>query len=279
MNYKVILVHVDDSRNAESRINAAADIALQEEACLIGLATTGINAYSAGGLTVRARSPEITAYLDARSRQADVALQRFNEIAAKRKLVSFEGVKSHDDAGRGVALHARYADLLVLGQLNRSEPAPGVASDFPESVVMESNRPALILPYTGHFEVIGKRILLAWNQGDEALNAVRGALPILRRADSVDLVWFERGRARSGAPANATADIESYLARHGVEVSALRIATDLDIGNAMLNQSAAANIDLIVMGCYGHSKLHEVLLGGATRTILQSMTVPVLMAH
>jgi nucleotide-binding universal stress UspA family protein len=137
----------------------------------------------------------------------------------------------------------------------------------------------LIVPYAGVAVEIGKRALVAWNESAEAAKAIAGALPLLKRAATVEVAMFDPERRTAGDERKPDADIVAYLARHGVKADVRRESTSLDAGNALLNLAAILGSDLLVMGCYGHSRMREILLGGASRTMLQSMTIPVLMAH
>jgi len=136
----------------------------------------------------------------------------------------------------------------------------------------------LVMPYAGTFDVVGKRALLAWNASREATRATTDALPFLRAADKVVVAPVKPDRAAHGeAPGT---DIGLYLSRHGVRVEVAAIeGTELDAGSALLSRAADLSIDLIVMGAYGHSRMSELILGGVTRTMMESMTVPVLMSH
>ena len=112
-----------------------------------------------------------------------------------------------------------------------------------------------------------------------AAPAVTAAIPLLKRAQNVDVVVFNpdsRGDAHGEMPG---ADIGLYLARHNIKVNVVRQKTDIDVGNALLSIATDLGSDMIVMGGYGHSRFREILLGGVTRTVLESMTVPILMAH
>jgi nucleotide-binding universal stress UspA family protein len=144
--------------------------------------------------------------------------------------------------------------------------------------VLAAGRPVVILPSVGTFATLGRRILVAWNPSREATRAVTDAIPLLRLADLVHVMAVNPKATEHGTVAGA--DIGLYLARHGVRVE---IKTDhgaeIDVGNELLSRAADLDADLIVMGGYGHSRLKEWVLGGATRTILESMTVPVLMSH
>ena len=177
-----------------------------------------------------------------------------------------------------VTMHARYADLVVIGQPNPDEGS-GVEPGFAHRLVLAAGRPVLAVPYAGEFKTIGKRVLVAWNAGREATRAVTDAIPLLRTADEVTVTAVRPGRT-PGHGEVPGADIGLYLSRHGVRVKVAAIeATDIDVGNELLSRAADRSCDLIVMGAYGHSRVSELVLGGVTRTLFDSMTVPVLMSH
>jgi nucleotide-binding universal stress UspA family protein len=148
---------------------------------------------------------------------------------------------------------------------------------FAGELVLGAGRPVLLVPYAGRYADAGKRVLIAWNASREAARAVADALPLLVRADAVDVVAFAPGGDHGEVPG---ADLAHYLARHGVKANAaVDSAPEVAIGERILTRAADTDADLIVMGAYGRSRLSELVLGGATRTLLAAMTVPVLMAH
>lgn len=279
MSYKTILVHVDQSRHAGARIERAAAIAIAENAHLIGVALTGISrfAYKPGGTDLQ--DPNLSAYLDCLHARGRHALAQFEQAARQMGVLSVETRLVDDDAAAGVSLQARYADLIVLGQSDPQEPSPSVLPDFPEDVMLHCGRPVLLVPYAGQPQPGPARVLLAWDASMEAMRAVGGAMPLLRRAARVDVAVFNPQALGDAHGAMPGADIALYLARHGVQVDVTQQDTDIDIGNALLSLAAERGSELIVMGGYAHSRLREIMLGGATRTVLASMTVPVLMAH
>lgn len=173
---------------------------------------------------------------------------------------------------------AVYADLLVLGQYDEHDPQThDVPDDFVEAVILGSGKPALVVPHAGDIQVTGRNVVIAWKPGREAAHAVASALPILRHAERVQVHTWGRDEFPL---AKSSLGIERYLQWHGVKATLQRHAdAPRDIGAALLDQAKRAGADLIVMGCYGHSRVRELVLGGATRTVLASMTVPVLMAH
>jgi nucleotide-binding universal stress UspA family protein len=279
MSYKTILVHVDHSRHAPQRIRVAAEIALRDNAHLVGLAMTGVSRYLLDSDTVDQQEPVLLTHISALKKQAEQALERYEELVRQMGVLSWERRLVDDEPAGGVSLEARYADLVVLGQTDTDEVLPAMMSDFPEYVVMYAGRPVLIVPYAGSFEHIGKKILVAWDGSMEASRAINGALPFLRQAHDVKVVVFNADKQVNVHGEQPGADIALYLARHGVNVDVLQETTDQDSGNALLSLAADTFADLLVMGCYAHSRFREVLLGGASRTVLESMTLPVLMAH
>jgi nucleotide-binding universal stress UspA family protein len=213
--------------------------------------------------------------------EAQAAEAVFRAASSRHRAVKCEWRSSNADAVAALCLSARYADLLVAGQPEpkgdeSSRLPPGFAGDL----VLSAGRPVLFVPYAGRFASVGKRVLVAWNAGREAARALRDALPLLKGAAQVDVVAFdpERGGASHGEVPGA--DIGLYLSRHGIKVNvSQQSGANIDIGAQILSRAADLSADLIVMGAYGHSRMREQILGGATRTLLESMTVPVLMSH
>jgi nucleotide-binding universal stress UspA family protein len=254
MSYKTILVHVDESRRAGERIRVAANLAITQDAHLIGAAMTGISRFLFQGGALQENDPNLASHLTQLRQRANRAIAQFEPLVQKLGVNSFEKRVVDDEADGGISLAARYSDLVVISQNDPDEPSPTVMSDFPEYVVMNSGRPVLLVPYAGQFKTVGEQVLVAWDASMEATRAVTAAI-------------------------QPGADIALFLVRHGVKVEVLQHRTDVDIGNALLSLTSDMGADLLVMGGYGHSRFREVLLGGATRTILNSMTVPVLMMH
>lgn len=279
MHYKTILLHADNARNANARLELTAQLAEQQQAHLVCAAMTGISrfVYHTNG----SRTDIIRPDLAERARHsAEATLEHYAAVTGRLGVSSCEHRLVDDDAYGGLLLQARYADLLVVGQADHGDPATGaLLQDLPEYIVLNSCRPVLIVPFAGVLKPVGQRIVVAWDGSAQATRAITGALPLLAHAASVTVALFD---AASGADEHGDepgADIALYLARHGVKVDVVRQATDGNVGEAVLAMADSVNADLLVMGAYGHARYREILLGGATRTVLNSMTVPVLMAH
>ncbi|MET0855184.1 MAG: universal stress protein [Telluria sp.] len=275
MSYKTILVHVDQSAHAPARIAVAARIAADNGAHLIGAATTGISRFIYHGATVDLARTVLAAQVDMQVDKANQALARFDAIAGAIAGLSFERRLLHDDAGGALVQQARYADLVVLSQVDRDDPVARLDADLPAYVMLNVACPMLVVPYAGAAATFGEQALVAWDESLPASRAVANSLPLLRRARKTTLAIFNAG----DEPRLDGADIALYLARHGVNVEVRTGESGPDVGNAWLSLAADLGADLMVMGGYGHARVREVLLGGVTQTVLAAMTIPVLMSH
>ncbi|HAT33840.1 MAG TPA: universal stress protein [Janthinobacterium sp.] len=279
MSYKTILVHVDQSRHAAMRIKVAANIAIAEGAHLIGAALSGISNLIYQGNTVDLGGSIVAGRIDALLADAKQALAQFNAIAKAEGVASYESRAVNDDPQGGLSLQARYADLVVLSQTDMEEPVSRIIPDLPEYVTLNCARPVLILPYAGQFDRVGDNALIAWDGSMEATRAISNAIPLLRRAKNVTVALFNPSTQYGVHGEQPGADIALFLVRHGIKVEVKPQHCAIDVGNALLSLAADLHADLLVMGCYGHTRFRELLLGGVTHTLLKTMTVPVLMSH
>jgi len=278
MSFKNLLVHIDDGKACALRLEAAFALARELDAHLTGLYVAP-DPYLPGN--VRAEVP--TNFLSTLQSQLEERLHAAVELytqKAEKAGISPDCRTAHC-AGASipevVSLHARYADLTILGQPEPDGPE-GVAGPVTESVVLSSGRPALVIPYIGAGKSLGKKVMIAWDAGREAARAVADAMPLLQRAESVSVLAINPRRGDHGPQPGA--DISLHLARHGLKVEAQSLeAEDLSVAEALLSRMADEDVDLLVMGAYGHSRLRELVLGGVTREIFHQMTVPVLMSH
>lgn len=260
MPYKTILVHIDGSVQERDRVAVACRIASTEQGHIVGLATH--------------------ASLPASRQQVLAALARF-ETEARSAGVSFEHRLGQHDSAANLTLCARYADLVILGQSNPHDHDGTITGQLPEYVVLHAGRPALVLPHAGASDHLDQHAIVAWDGSRAATRAVSDALPLLQASKLVTVAVFNPEREYGVHLAQPGADIALFLARHDVQVEVLqqRTSATQPIGDALLSLIADQDADLLIMGAYGHARWQEILLGGVTRTILQSMTVPVLMSH
>lgn len=225
-------------------------------------------------------------HLDLLRARAGAALAAFGPHVSARGLHSYDSRVGDDEAGAGISLLARCADLVVVGQYDPSAGAPCAAPDFVAHVVLRGGRPVYILPREGLATLPPRRVLLGWDGSAQAARAVSGALPLLRQAGAVHALVVESAR-HPLAPGDAPGgDLLSFLSRHGVECQLTRRAAPAHqagaparIAQALLSDAADWQADLLVMGGYGHARWRALILGGVTRSVLDAMTLPVLMAH
>ena len=278
MSYRTILVHCDAAKTVSHQLTVAAELALRFNATLVGLHARP--PFEIPGLydgTV-AIGPLFEAYeAGAKADQATAEAAYKAAIKGKHLTTEWRAVEGYTDAE--LAVNARYADLLVVGQGDR-EALNSTPDDLPESVALATGRPVLVVPLIGAGKPLGKNVMLCWNASRESARAASDALPFLKAADQVTVLIVDPKSSAQGHGPEPGADIAAWLVRHGVKVTVQReVAPDMDVGNVILSCAADHDIDLIVMGVYGHSRMRELVLGGASRTLLSTMTVPVLMSH
>jgi len=177
-----------------------------------------------------------------------------------------------------VAVHAYYADLVVVSRPEspgQTAGPPGLA----ESLVLSSGRPIIVFPPRGKVSRL-RRILVAWNATRESIRAVGDALPLLVKAEAVEILVVDHQRHPEGHGQEPGADIARHLARHGAQVEVTRLSSGgKAVGRLLLSQAAAFGAELLVMGAYGHTQLREWMFGGVTRTVLYEADLPVLMSR
>lgn len=275
MGFKTILVHVDTGPSASKRLKLSADLAARFRAHLVGLYVRRpfqAPAFSDAG---PAMDSLYRTYENAVKADEAIAAAAFRDIIGHTNPAS-EWRVADGLAEDVVAAHARYADLVIVGQAEPDGSTTTTPADLAETVGMAGERPVLIVPHIGATKPPGRTVLLCWNGSREAARAATGALPILKQAGRVTVLLIDP----EDDPAGPGVRVAAWLARHGVEVVVKRdTAGGSDVGEIILSRAADQDADLIVMGLYGHSRVREWVLGGASRTLLASMTVPLLVAH
>jgi nucleotide-binding universal stress UspA family protein len=209
---------------------------------------------------------------------AKAAIDRFAE-ATRRAGLSAEPLTvtaSLAGAGEQFGRIARRFDLAVVGQ---AEPETGtIESIIAETTLFESGRPMIVVPYIQKAPLKLDNVMVCWDGSRQAARAIGDAMPLLANARRVEVVIIANEPGKEDEIEGA--DMGQHLARHGLKIEVQRIPRgDVDVADALLSHAADSGADFMVMGGYGHSRLREFVLGGVTRSILRSMTVPALMAH
>lgn len=288
MTVRDMLVTIEQTKASIARLALAAGLAEKFKAHLIGVAAAPPSAdalclvgYEAGIGPVSFESDSFVARRKAEAERAAAAVEAehaaFERVTARHSL-SAEWRLADDWSGAALAVHARYADLTVIGQVDPTDDR--LITVDPADVALGAGCPVLVVPHAGRHETIERHALIAWNASREARRAVQDSLPLLKLVRSVTVLSVGAQRGVGGYGREAGADIALHLARHGLEVTVEQtLSGDLDPADVLLSRAADLGTDLIVMGAYGHARLRELVLGGATRSILRNMTVPVLMSH
>ena len=282
MTYRSIFLHLDDGDAWERTIDVGASVAKSFGAELAGC-------YLVPGGTVTpftsALLPDVVVQgnLAESGYAQDQAEARLRAAAATHALSAASFAAPAGDAIEQAVLHARHTDLAIVRQPQAGTGDGGFTSELAHAVLLSSGRPVLFVPHSGSFPALGSTVLVAWKETREAARALADALPFLVRARKVAVVAVgehDADDAEDVAGALASRGVARYLARHGVQAEVRReVARDIDAADLVLSRAADMDADLIVMGGYGRSRLAERVLGGMTRSMLQAMTVPVLMSH
>jgi nucleotide-binding universal stress UspA family protein len=275
---KDLLVHVPTTQPARSVVNYATSLAAKFGARLdaIAFGYEPINAeLTFEGAAAVAAVMELQR--ERALQQAEAALGVF-EAEARRQSITFSSSKASAipaEAAETAGALARLYDLTIVAQPDAK--APALYNLVPEAVLFNSGRPMLMVPYIheGGFEA--RKIMICWDGKRAAARAVLDAMPFLTKAEAVEIIAINEDSDATEATAAALA---AHLGRKNIPAKAERLTADrAEIHNTILSTVADRGTQLVVMGGYGHSRLREFVLGGATRGILQSMTVPVLMSH
>jgi nucleotide-binding universal stress UspA family protein len=273
---KDILVNLQTNSSRDPARDYAISVASVFEARLTGV-VFAYEPINPGTIFDGIGASVIAEYRDELRAAAQAARDQFKRAAQQVNLQSEAHVLELGLAGVATTFGemARNYDLSIIGQARPDSEAPDDL--IIEGALFGSGRPVLIVPYIQRTGAKLDRVMVCWDGSRNAARAVADAMPLLRRAGAVDVVTIDTVERRNQV---AGADIAEHLARHGLKIE-LKSITDKanDVASTILNHVADSDTDFVVMGGYGHSRLREFMLGGATRGMLRSMTVPTLMAH
>jgi nucleotide-binding universal stress UspA family protein len=276
MPYKTILVHLNDSRRAETVLEPAAQLATRYNSHLIGLHVYA----SVPASPIPMASAALGSIVAADRKNSEAIAETFKRMTTNKEFVAEWQLQKvpHVDLAPVVLERGRTADLIVVGQTDPDWDLSPLL-DFPERLALESGRPVLVVPYAGRFSRIGRRVVIAWKAGRESARAAFDALPLLQDAESVHVLEIKE-RADAESTLGPDMSIATALARHGIKpVVHTSIASDISVGDEILSRVADLDADVLVMGAYGHSRFRELIIGGATRHIARHMTLPTLFSH
>jgi len=259
-SFRDILVYLSAGDNARARLKAAIALAKEHGARLTGLDVNHPAVYDTD------RAPEA----------ASLEETFMQEVALAGVAHAFHAARDVEHEGWR-ALYAHYADIVVSPSASEAD-ARFVLRAVPEAVLLHGGVPVLVIPDLWQSQPVGKRIVVSWNASPQATHAVHDTLPLLTRADSVTIFAFD---ANQRVLREESKQMIDHLAAHGVDAHAFTWPDtgELDPVDALFSCLSEEDADLVVAGGYGHPRLMERLLGGVSRTLMRTLTVPVVMSH
>lgn len=262
MAIKDLLIHIDQSGAAKARTDYALALAKAQGARAIGVTHT-----PAGADTERENAQRTLSHFTLAGERVGLTVEaRIIECGAA-------------DLPGEITLHAHYTDLAVIGQPG-ADGANDTKTAIFEELLFQSGGPVLVVPWAGQFNPTPRTVMVAWDASGRAARALADALPIMAQADKV-IVLIATGDQDGNHGDDPGADIALHLARHDINVEVRRIplGTDIHTADLLLSQASDLGAEMIIMGGYNHSRVREFILGGVTRKIMKTMTVPVFMSH
>ena len=280
MQYKNILVFLDQGVSNPERVNTAISIAQAHKARLTGvyvnpLPRNGFMQKFSAGATEQSVAQQADAI-------AQSAFDQFSSAASEAGVASETRLIAcpENQAPRQLARIARVFDLAILRQANPDRPQAGFITELCEEVMFSSGRPVVYIPYIGAHAIPCKRGLVAWDGSKAATRAIHDALPLLEQMEMVEILVVDPDKVEHYASTKPGEAISAHLSEHGIENRVSRVLSgDTSTSTVILNEITNKGADMLVMGGYGTPKLREVILGGVTRTLMECMTVPVFMSH
>lgn len=274
MQYKDILLYIDDGDSNAARVEAVLGLAKKQGATVTGVTLSVL------------KPPHVIV-------SATNVLKDMCKKAAQQRVENFiESAEAAGVSARSQIIHgnektsvrklsqlARNFDLVVLRQANPSRENTALVEEIAEQVILLGGRPVFFMPYIGAHRIPLKKAIIAWDGTPAATRAVHDALPVLAGLDQVTILIVE-GKTKTAKGELLADNLVQHLANHGISAEVKRRNTGgAEVPTILLNEIADNDIDLLVMGGYGTPSLQQKIFGGVTRTILASMIVPVFMSH
>ena len=270
-----LLVHVEPGPVSERRLRYALSMAQSRDMKLVGLA---VRLSMSATVSTTMGDPMAMAALGEASGECCLTARELFDSVTHGSGIELEWREASGTPVPVVAAEAGRADLVIIGRNDRLDSEGGVYQIAPADVIMASGTPVMVVSADAPLSFKARRILLAWKSTPQAVRAVHDALPLLKSAETVVLTEvvseLEDGKYEISAEAMA-----GYLTSHGTEVSIRRLLSTGDAGYQLIEAASDNECDLIVAGAYGHSRLREWVLGGVTRSLLETPTMPCILSH
>lgn len=283
MKLKKILVCVDSSAESLARVETAFNLAAAGGASVTAVLPIHIEIPAIPTSTMHGgwyMGEKIIAKSREQAMQSAKMIEEACKLLAEQYQQDLEWKQKEGDVALIVSEEARYHDLLLLGKPDPAHTSPSYRNSL-NSILVESGTQCLVMPDAAPgFRNTAQKILIAWDGGREAAQAVRGSIHFLHQSDEIFILTAYRGGDDKSAMEHMNQRLIELLSAHNIEARTLMVQQEgVSSGKSILKQATAIEADLIVMGAYGHSRFREIILGGATRYLLQHAAVPVLFAH
>jgi len=270
MGFKTILVHLGPDGESDRRMATAADFARRQDARLRGL--YAVLPMDVPGVRTGAT---LTDAREAAEQAAAPVRERFQALCAREGL-RHDWLLDVGDPAEHLALHARYADAVIISQDAPKSAWEDFHADLSEFLPFATSTPVLVLPRGRDALIAPDHVAIAWKSSKEAASAVRAALPLLKEAKAVTVVTVQNPADHQIHGAGLT----RFLAEHGIAADLVSTqAGDHEVAQTLLTEVRLRGAGLVVMGVYGHSRLRTRILGGVSKYVLQHAEVPVLVTH
>ncbi|MEM7253373.1 MAG: universal stress protein [Pseudomonadota bacterium] len=276
MSFKNVFVHLSSLDASQRLISAAINTGLRFDAHVTGLYQVpdiDLSKFLTPDLGLTRIDQRLSEVHDER-----LAIRELFREAGKKASVSVEWIDSESHFASNLPRQARYADLIIVGQDTMDAARRGAPNL--ESFVLASGRPVLAIPTIGIAGELGSHALVAWDESRESARAVHDAVPFLKTARAVSVINVTDSSKKAAESTATATTLCHHLARHGIQAEARHsVDSELSVAECLLSRSTELGANLLIMGAYGHSRMRELVLGGATRAILTEMTLPVLFSH
>lgn len=279
MQYKDILVYLDQGDSNAARIKAAIDMAVTFGGRLTGVV---VNPLPTRNMSQRLGFDQGGELLRNLREEADAVLKEFESVTAEQNVEFTTRIIECREAEAPVKLArlARNFDINILRQANPDRPNAEFVTELSEEVLFSSGRPVFFMPYIGAHAIPCRKGVIAWNGSAAATRAVHDAMPLLERMEEVTILIVDPDDMQDDTDAQPGEDLSIHLSGHEINNRIARgYGGDSPTTSVILNHVFETDADILIMGGYGTPKLREVILGGVTRSVLESMTVPVVMSH
>ena len=279
MQYKNILVYLDQGASNKERVNTAIAIAIAHSAQLTGVI---VNALPNSSILKRLGIGKSDELMEQARVNAQVTIERFELQTDKAGVEANTQVIEclEGKAPEKLARMARIFDLSIMRQANPDKPNASFIAELSEEVMFSSGRPVFFMPYIGAHNIPCKTGLIAWDGSKAATRAVHDALPILEMMEKVTILIVDADKIEHYTDLKPGEALSRHLSAHGINNVVSRIPKgQTSTSTVILNEISDTGADILVMGGYGTPKLREIMLGGVTRTLFECMTVPVFMSH